>query len=148
MLKNKTYRSTCPLTSLLDIIGDKWSLIIIRDLFMGKNTYGQFLNSPEGISTNILADRLKLMKNNELISYVYKEYNKKVKYYYLTNKGIDLYPIICEMMLWSDKHLKFKEMHPLGLQSIKSIKESGIELEIKETKNSYLKTRSELLKIL
>ena len=112
---------------------------------MGKNTYGQFLNSPEGISTNILADRLKLMKNNELISYVYKEYNKKVKYYYLTNKGIDLYPIICEMMLWSDKHLKFKEIHPLGLQSIKSIKESGIELEIKETKNSYLKIRSELL---
>lgn len=52
-------RSTCPVTNLLDLIGDKWSILIIRDLFIGRNTFSKMLQSPEGISTNILVDRLK-----------------------------------------------------------------------------------------
>ncbi len=59
MLEDIKFRSTCPVSSLIDIVGDKWSLIIIRDLFLDRNTYTEFLKSPEGIATNILVDRLK-----------------------------------------------------------------------------------------
>ena len=59
MLENVNYRSTCHISSLLDIIGDKWSLLIIRDIFLDRNTYSEFLKSDERIATNILVDRIK-----------------------------------------------------------------------------------------
>jgi DNA-binding HxlR family transcriptional regulator len=62
-------RSTCPVSSLLDIIGDKWSLLIIRDLFIGRDTYSEFLKAPERISTNILVDRLKKLTDAGLIEF-------------------------------------------------------------------------------
>ena len=61
-------RSACPITQTLDIIGDRWTLLVIRDLFMGKETYGQLLDSPEGIPTNILADRLKRLERHGIVS--------------------------------------------------------------------------------
>jgi len=73
------FRSTCPVSNVLDIVGDKWSLLIIRDLFIGRNTYSDFLESPERISTNILVDRLKKLNQYGLIEFVRKSKDKKIK---------------------------------------------------------------------
>jgi DNA-binding HxlR family transcriptional regulator len=145
MLDNINFRSTCPVSSVMDIIGDKWSLIIIRDLFLDRNTYSEFLKSPEGIATNILVDRLKKLTSYGLISYFKKPNDKKVKVYYLTDLGIDLYPIICEMTIWHNKHLKFREMHPLGVDQITRIENKGLTCEISDTVEDYQKRRKALL---
>lgn len=145
MLDNINFRSTCPVSSVMDIIGDKWSLIIIRDLFLDRNTYSEFLKSPEGIATNILVDRLKKLTSYSLISYFKKPNDKKVKVYYLTDLGIDLYPIICEMTIWHNKHLKFREMHPLAVDQITRIENKSLTCEISDTVEDYQKRRKALL---
>lgn len=97
-------RSDCPISYVLDLVGDRWSLLIVRDLMQGKRFYKEFLNSKEKIATNILADRLRRLESNELIeSRVYPKL-KTQKEYRLTQKGQDLIPIILELMLWSSKH--------------------------------------------
>ena len=74
-------RSPCPIASTLDVIGDKWSLLVIRDMLHGKRTYGELLDSPEGIPTNILADRLKRLEDvGIIVSSVYQE--RPVRYAY------------------------------------------------------------------
>ena len=98
-------RSNCPLTCALDIIGDKWSLIIIRDIFLGKKTFTEFLKSKERIATNILTNRLELLISNKLLKVTKMPNDQKTKIYYLTDAGIDMYPIIYEMMQWSDKNV-------------------------------------------
>ncbi|AEF54210.1 winged helix-turn-helix transcriptional regulator [Marinomonas posidonica] len=105
MKKNTTSRSHCPITYALDILGDKWSLLIIRDMvFKGKKYYGEFSDSGEGISTNILADRLVKLESNGLISRS-QDRNKRTKVIYrLTSKGEDLLPMLLEMILWSAKY--------------------------------------------
>ncbi|MBL7809175.1 MAG: helix-turn-helix transcriptional regulator [Saprospiraceae bacterium] len=100
------FRSTCPIASALDLLGDKWSLLIIRDLaFMGKRTYSEFLASEEKISTNILADRLGWLEENGMVSSQQDASNKKKYNYHLTEKGLDLLPLLLEIIIWSDKHL-------------------------------------------
>jgi DNA-binding HxlR family transcriptional regulator len=99
------HRSGCPIANLVDLVGDKWSLLIIRDFFLERNTFKQFINSPEKIATNILTDRLKSLLSNGIIDYTYAPNNKKTKYYYLTDMGIDLYPVIYEMAMWSRRNL-------------------------------------------
>ncbi len=99
-------RSDCPISCSLDIFGDKWSLLIIRDLmFHNKNTYGDFLKSAEGIATNILASRLQGLTENGIIEKLEHPTSKAKNLYRLTEKGIDLMPIIVEVYLWSDKYL-------------------------------------------
>ena len=106
-------RSGCPITNVLDLIGDRWSLIIVRDLFIGRKTFKEFLNAPEGIASNILTSRLKSLTQSGFINYTRNPNNKKVKFYYLENKGIDLYPILYEMSMWSERNLN-KPFHPLS----------------------------------
>lgn len=77
----KTNRSDCPLTNVLDIVGDKWSLLVIRDIFMGKKTFTEFLKSPEKIATNILANRLELLTNKGLLEVTKLPYDQKTKIY-------------------------------------------------------------------
>lgn len=99
-------RSGCAVSNALDLIGDKWTLLIIRDLlFYDKNTYGDFLKSDEKIATNILADRLTLLENNGIIKKQVHPENKTKYLYRITEKGLDLLPIIAELVLWSIKHL-------------------------------------------
>lgn len=99
-------RSDCPLSSSLDIFGDKWSLLIIRDLVFGnKFTYNDFLRSEEGIATNILASRLKGLEENGIIEKSTHPDSKAKKLYKLTQKGINLLPIIVEIYIWSDMYL-------------------------------------------
>ncbi|WP_028981621.1 winged helix-turn-helix transcriptional regulator [Sporocytophaga myxococcoides] len=100
------FRSNCPISSVLDIIGDKWSLLILRDLmFAGKKTFGEFSSSTEKIATNILTDRLQTLEQTGLITKGKLPDNKKTNIYKLTEKGIDFLPILVEVMLWSNKHL-------------------------------------------
>lgn len=98
-------RSACAVANTLDIIGDKWTLLIIRDLFLGKRLYSEFIQSPEGISSNILADRLQRLEEAGLIEK--RAYQSKpTRYeYLLTPKGTDLQPILKEMAGWAKKHL-------------------------------------------
>src|SRR5687768_10629590 len=104
-MKKVKKRSDCPISSALDIFGDKWSLLIIRDIaFSNKTAYGDFVQSDEKIATNILADRLAIL---EWAGIILKEDHpeKKSKFVYkLTQKGIDLIPILLEIILWSDKY--------------------------------------------
>jgi DNA-binding HxlR family transcriptional regulator len=97
-------RSNCPISSALDTIGDKWSLLILRDLmFTDKRTYGEFQASEEGIATNILATRLTTLESNGIISKAPDPENGRRSIYRLTEKGIDLLPVIVELNHWMMK---------------------------------------------
>lgn len=97
--------SQCPITFALDIFGDKWSLIILRDLlFKGKRYYGEFLNSAEKISTNILANRLVKLESEGLISKNPVPLNLTKFIYSPTQKGKDLLPLLLEMIEWSVRY--------------------------------------------
>ena len=115
------YRSGCPMSNALDIVGDKWSLIVIRDLLGGKTTFKEFMNGPEKIASNILSQRLKWLKNHEILDFRYRKDNKKEKCYFLTNKGIGLYPVMSELMLWSAKNVN-NEFNDRGKEVIKKLK--------------------------
>lgn len=115
-MKNN-FRSGCPLASTLDIVGDKWSLLIVRDmLIQGKKTFKDFSTSPEGIAPGILSSRLKWLEENELITKQKLPDNQKENIYLLTEKGIELAPIITEIILWSDKNLRNQnlKMYPIA----------------------------------
>ena len=108
---NKKFRSSCPIASALDLVGDKWSLLIIRDMLLNrKKTFKELVSSEEGIATNLLSSRLKLLESLEVISKRKRPENKKENIYLLTEKGMDLAPLILELVLWSDKYVK--EYHP------------------------------------
>jgi len=98
-------RSDCPLNYALEIFGDKWTLLIIRDLvFFNKRYYQEFLSSEEKISTNILADRLANLEKNGFVKREKVAYHKQKIIYSLTEKGIDLVPLIIEIAIWSAKY--------------------------------------------
>ena len=100
-------RSLCPISSALDIIGDKWSLLIVRDLvFEGKNIYGQYLRGEEGIATNTLADRLEWLEHAGIIKRFPHPDGRIKSTFKLTSKGADLIPLIVDMVIWSHKHLE------------------------------------------
>lgn len=98
-------RSSCAIACSLDLIGDKWSLLVIRDLLHGKSTYGQLLGSPEGIPTNILADRLKRLEDSGIISSsAYQE--RPVRYAYaLTEKGRALGDVLLALVRWGKAYV-------------------------------------------
>ncbi len=100
------FRSDCPISSALDLFGDKWSLLIIRDLvYFGERTFKDFANAAERISTARLTDRLCKLESLELITKSNHPTNKKVFLYNLTAKGMDLFPVIAEYIRWSNKYL-------------------------------------------
>lgn len=104
-MKEIQHRSDCPIAYSLDYLGDKWVLLILRDLiFTSKSSYGDFLNSDEKIATNILADRLKLLEANGFIKSSVSPEKKNKFNYNLTEKGIDLIPLIAELMIWGSKY--------------------------------------------
>jgi len=104
-MKEIQHRSDCPIGYSLDYLGDKWVLLILRDLiFTNKSSYGDFLASDEKIATNILADRLKLLEANGFIKSTVSAEKKNKFIYSLTEKGIDLIPVIVELMIWGSKY--------------------------------------------
>jgi DNA-binding HxlR family transcriptional regulator len=98
-------RSPCAVACTLDLVGDKWSLLVVRDLLRGNVTYGKLQNSPEGIPTNILADRLKRLEEARLIAKsAYQEH--PVRYAYeLTEKGKALSDVLLALVRWGEKHI-------------------------------------------
>ena len=98
-------RSPCPVACTLDLLGDKWTLLVVRDLLLGKATYSEFQQSPEQIPTNILAERLKRLQAAGIVTRErYQE--RPVRYHYLlTDKGRDLYPVLSAMIDWGNRHI-------------------------------------------
>ena len=130
-------RSDCPISNSLDIWGDKWSLLIIRDLMFAKEcTYGDLLKSPEGIATNILASRLQALEENKIIEKLDHPDSKAKVLYRLTQKGIDLLPIMIEINLWAEKYFSIPEDRKAMLKEVKKDKEGFIKASIKELKKA------------
>jgi DNA-binding HxlR family transcriptional regulator len=119
-------RSDCPISCSLDVFGDKWSLLIIRDVMLrGKMSYSEFLNSEERIATNILVSRLNILEGEKILVKDVSPENKSKYIYSLTQKGADLLPIIIELMDWGAKYIKNCPRKELG-QKIKRDKASVI----------------------
>lgn len=128
-------RSECPVSCSLDIFGDKWSLLIIRDLmFSNKCTYNDFLKAGEGIATNILATRLKGLEENGLIEKLAHPDSKAKNLYKLSDKGIDLLPIIMEIYIWADKYLLIPPNLKLMIKDAKKDKDKFVRTVIKDLK--------------
>ena len=99
---------TCACKVSLDYLGDKWILVIIRDLFRKRFTFSQFMNdSDEKIATNILTDRLKKLRSQNIIDFRLNNKNKKIKEYYLTDSGVELYDIIYQLQYWTLQNVNF-----------------------------------------
>jgi DNA-binding HxlR family transcriptional regulator len=131
-MKEIKKRSDCPVSCSLDIWGDKWSLLIIRDLLNAKEcTYGDFLKSPERIATNILASRLQVLEENKIIVKMKHPDSKAKVLYMLTAKGIDLLPIIIEINLWAEKYYTIPEAQKEILIEVKKDKEGFIKKTMK-----------------
>ena len=129
------FRSECPITSALDILGDKWILVLIKlMLIQDKKTFKDFTESDEAIATNILSSKLKYMEELGIITKTQIPDNKKTNLYLLTEKGLALTPIIVELSIWSDENLR---------EHNKIMKESP-EIEImKSDKAAFIKRKQE-----
>ncbi len=98
-------RSPCPVSCTLDLIGDKWTLLVIRDLLLGRTTFKEFQASPEGIATNILTNRLQRLVETELISRHKPEGSNRVTYQ-LTERGESLRPVVLALANWGREHIE------------------------------------------
>jgi DNA-binding HxlR family transcriptional regulator len=98
-------RSECPLNASVEMLGDRWSLLIIRDMMLrGASTYKEFMECNEGIATNILANRLRKLVAYGIIAAKTHPSDRRKVTYHLTGKGIDLAPVLTEMVLWAAAH--------------------------------------------
>ena len=127
-------RSDCPISCSLEVFGDKWSLLIIRDVMLrGKVSYSEFLESEEKISTNILANRLNVLEAENILCKEVSSTNKSKFIYSLTQKGADLLPIVIEIMDWGAKYNANSPRRELGQK-------------IKKNKSAVIKEYSRVLK--
>ena len=114
-------RSPCPISNTLDLLGDKWTLLVVRDaMLFGKRRFAEFASSPEGIPTNILAERLRRLEASEILEKVpYQKHPPRYEYR-LTRKGKELFPVLEQMIYWAKRHLPAIGSAPPGtLQRIK-----------------------------
>lgn len=127
------FRSGCPISSSLDVVGDKWSLLIIRDMLIKhKKTFKEISNSDEKIAPSILSARLKLLESYKLITKRKLPENKKENIYLLTKKGVDLAPVIIELTFWGNANMReFNE-----IDDIENLSSNKI-LIIETVKNNY-----------
>lgn len=128
-------RSDCPISCSLDVFGDKWSLLIIRDIMLrGKLSYSEFLESEEKIATNILSNRLNVLVAENILVKQVSPGNKSKFIYSLTEKGIDLLPIVIEIMDWGAKYNENCPRKELG-QRIQKEKAKVIDEYLGKLKN-------------
>lgn len=134
-MKEEHFRSDCPISQILDIVGDKWTLLIIRDIaYFHKHTFNEFLESDEKMASNILSARLKWLEKLGLIIKKKHPASKAKIYYGLSRKGIDLIPILFEMAIWSEKYLKVgKDAKPF-IQSVKDDRDAVLKAIVKNHK--------------
>lgn len=132
-------RSDCPISCSLDLWGDKWSLLIVRDLMLlNQCTYGDFLKSKEKIATNILASRLLTLEEGGIISKSDHPDSKAKVLYKLTQKGIDLLPVVIEIQLWAEKYFVLTDERKSILKEIKKDKEAFIKNTTKNLKKNNI----------
>ncbi|PUA36603.1 transcriptional regulator [Paenibacillus elgii] len=104
-MKRSDNKSHCPINFSLETFGDNWSLLIVRDIvYFGKKTYGEFLESEEGISSNILASRLVHLEQKGLLVKKPHDTDKRKEVYLLTEKGLDLIPVLLELANWGAQY--------------------------------------------
>lgn len=119
-MKQIKRKSDCPINFALEIFGDRWTFLIVRDLmFKGKHFYGEFLLSEEGIATNILSDRLSLLEDKGIVSKSNDPSHKQKIIYNLTQKGIDLVPVLVEVIMWSAKYDKQSAVDAKFVKAVK-----------------------------
>jgi len=129
-------RSDCPISCSLEVFGDKWSLLIIRDIMLrGKLSFSEFLESEEKIATNILSNRLNTLVAENILNREVSPANKSKYIYTLTEKGIDLLPIVIEIMDWGAKYNKNCPRKTLG-RRIQKEKRKVIEEYLEKLKHS------------
>ena len=134
------FRSDCSISSALDIIGDKWSLLIVRDMLVfHKSTFKEFESSTEHIATNILSTRLKLLLRSEIVTKHKLKTNKKTNVYLLTPKGYDLADILGGFLMWGDKHLR--NVHPEMSETNIAMNKSEINQKIELIIQAYKEFR-------
>jgi DNA-binding HxlR family transcriptional regulator len=105
------FRCDCPFTSALDVLGDKWMLVIVKQMLIeGKETFKDFTESEEAIATNILSAKLKILVELGIVIKTKRPDNKKTNLYLLTDKGLALTPVLVELAAWSDGFLR--DIHP------------------------------------
>lgn len=104
-------RSECPIACGLDLVGDKWTLLVLRDLLLGKSRFGELQNSPERIPTNILTERLRRLETHGLIERVPIEGSKRFEYQ-TTKMGREMRPVILAIVKWSNRHIEGTWMPP------------------------------------
>jgi DNA-binding HxlR family transcriptional regulator len=122
-------RSDCPINFAVEMFGDPWSLVIIRDMvYFGKHTYGEFLCSEEGIATNILANRLARLEQQGILEKRHHETEKRKEMYVLTEKGLDLIPILVEMANWSAQYDPETGAPAVWIEKMKAEREQMIQL--------------------
>jgi DNA-binding HxlR family transcriptional regulator len=132
------FRCECPITSALDILGDKWALVIIKQMLIeDKRTFKDFTESDEAIATNILSSRLKYLEELGIITKTQLPDNKKTNLYLLTEKGLALTPIIVELAIWSDENVR---------QLNKIMRESPEIAVMKSDKTTFIKMIQESYK--
>ena len=119
-------RSDCPFNASLEVFGDRWSLLIVRDLlFDRRSSYKEFLESDERIATNILADRLQRLEGKGIIVKTRDTDDARKLVYRLTTKGLDLAPVLVEMIMWGSRHERTKSP-PAVVKAVKSSREKFI----------------------
>lgn len=136
---NTFFRCDCPVTSALDVIGDKWTLVVVKLMLLEqKKTFKEFSESDESIAPSILSNRLKML---EKMGFIVKEKlpdNQKTNHYFLTEKGLSLTPVVIELALWSHNNIKpydnqdivnFKDKNELHLVVIERYKSKTVTLE-------------------
>jgi DNA-binding HxlR family transcriptional regulator len=106
-----SFRCDCPITSALDVLGDRWMLVIVKQMLIeDAMTFKDFVESTEAIATNILTSKLKVMEEHGIVQKMKLPNNKKTSLYVLTESGLALTPLIVELALWSDRYLR--ELNP------------------------------------
>ena len=134
-------RSDCPINFALEVFGDKWTFLIIRDLmFKGKHYYGEFLQSEEEIATNILADRLSLLEQEGIVLKTADPSHGSKYIYKLSRKGIDLLPVLVEVIMWS---AKYDEDSAVDVKFVNGVKRDKVSL-LKEISSRLKKELSVL----
>jgi DNA-binding HxlR family transcriptional regulator len=137
---NNNFRCSCTITSALDIVGDKWTLVIIKQMLLeGKKTFKDFSDSDEAIASNILSSRLKMLEEYKMISKEKLPHNKKMNIYILTEKGLGLTPAIVELMLWSDGNIREFNSSIISdsrIEMVKNNKEESIKMIVESYKQN------------
>ena len=136
MKKKQQRRSDCPINFSLETFGDMWSLLIVRDIvYFGKKTYGEFLESDEHIATNIFADRVANLEERGVLIKSPHPKDKRKEIYNLTDKGLDLIPILLDLALWGARYDPQTGAPEVWIAMVKADRENIIQ-QIRETVKS------------